>query len=185
MYLCRKPTLETVILLLDLFGGGLAEFYMRVRGEEVDREAALQQFLATMTARRDDAAAVLATCVEGPGGPARTVAELAASADLVLGCAGAVLRQVDARAVLAELPLEEMFARAEADTDAGVEEPPGLEEDQMTPMLAKVFGASPAEIARWPYDAYLSAVKTVGGGAGDPAASPEELGKLPGIDVVH
>ena len=134
VYVCRKPTLETVTLLLELFGPGLARLYLETREEGADVDAALGRFLEAFAAESLAAAAVLATCVEGAGPEAQLIAELSASRELILECASTALSQLDVPAVLAELPLEEMFERAKVDAEADVAEPSGLGDDELTPV---------------------------------------------------
>jgi len=166
-YLCRKPTLETVMLLLDLFGGELAALYLELRVEGAQADVCLGRFLEAFARRGDDAAAVLATCCEGAGPPAAFVRDVAGNRDLILECARACLAQVDVAAVLAELPLAEMFERAKEESESEPAPEPGIQPDGLTPLLCARFHASPAEVARWPYDGYLAALKSLGPADGD------------------
>ncbi len=186
VYLCRKPTLETVMLLLDLFGAELARLYLECRGDGADPGAALERFLEAFAARGDEAAAVLSTCCEGSGPPAVFIQQAGANRDLILECARSCLSQLDVAAVLEELPLQRMFELAKDEAEKEAPPPPGLEPDGISPMLAQAFEASPAEIVRWPYDGYLTAVKTLGAdGEGDGLTPASQLARMPGLDVVH
>jgi hypothetical protein len=165
------------MLLLDQFGRELATLYLELRVEGAQADVCLGRFLDAFARRGDDAAVVLATCCEGTGPPAAFVRDVAGNRDVILECARACLAQVDVAAILAELPLTEMFERAQAEQDEAAPEP-GIEPDALTPLLCTRFGASPAEVVQWPYDAYLAAIKGMGaqedegeagsGGAGAP-----------------
>jgi len=190
VWLCRKPTVETVLTFLRLFQRETMVAYEAVKkGEPADTVADL--ILGLCLARPLDLASVLVTCCEGGEGAARDLGLLSPQPVALRSCALAVLQQTD----VAEIVEGEGVARACDRTHRALYgEPspytpvePGPEvEGRAILMLCRATGLPPDALPRLPYDAFTALCR-----AATPDAQGEDQGAvadpstLPGVRVVN
>ena len=144
VYQIGRPTVETVFRLLRLFPREIGACETAMAGKEVN----LLDVLPVFVRHADRFAEVLETCVSGDGPPSSWPLD---------ALAREVLRDCDSDRIVSE------FRAGEPDPDVVPREVSGESlEDVAFCQIAQFYHVSPMELARWPFEAYLSARDAAG-----------------------
>lgn len=169
-YVCRPPTVHTVMLALTYFEAEFRAVHAAAHAGETPLELGLEEIVRVCAGTR--LARVLDTCVEIWGGAPGELPELVArDVELQVRLALAVLDLCDPAWIYRNLGIDLSAAPGEAGEIS--DEPSAM--DGAICAIAAAFGRPPAEIPRWPYAAFARAVQLGYGAHGEaPAAAPAD-----------